>query len=226
MSYHKDLTGDELHVPGYMQDTDPGAVGAGKYWIDTSGGVGNYILKVRNSDNSGWEIVSASGIWKLIEKITVESDTTSITFSTNVEGYTTYKIFGSIINNSGSNCVYAIYLNNDTDPTHYYRQFFVADGSSRTSGTSNDSNFAFTISNSAQNHLTFEMTIQRAPTDNYWKIAVHDVEHDANGQYPKIDIRNINYYVGATSLTQIQITANQTNGIGTNSEFKLLGLNA
>ena len=70
------------------------------------------------------------------------------------------------------------------------------------------------------------MTIQRAPTDNYWKIAVHDVEHDANGQYPKIDIRNINYYVGATSLTQIQITANQTNGIGTNSEFKLLGLNA
>lgn len=58
---HKDLTGTELHVPGYMQSTDPGAVGAGKYWIDTSGGTGNWAVKVRNSSDDGWETVASGG---------------------------------------------------------------------------------------------------------------------------------------------------------------------
>jgi len=37
---HKTLVGTELHVPGYLQSGDPGAVGTGKYWIDTSAGAG------------------------------------------------------------------------------------------------------------------------------------------------------------------------------------------
>jgi len=57
--FHSELTGANLHVPGYMQDIDPGAIGAGKYWIDTSQGSGKWILKVRNADNTDWEIASA-----------------------------------------------------------------------------------------------------------------------------------------------------------------------
>lgn len=55
--FHKDLTSEELHVPGYLQATDPGSIGAGKYWIDTSLGSGKWSIKARNSSNTGWEFL-------------------------------------------------------------------------------------------------------------------------------------------------------------------------
>lgn len=58
MGYHSALTDASLHVPGYAQATDPGAIGAYKCWIDTSGGAGAWVLKVRNAANSGWETFS------------------------------------------------------------------------------------------------------------------------------------------------------------------------
>ena len=48
--HHRDATGSELHVPGYIQDSDPGAVGAGMLWFDASTGV----LSIRNNANDGW----------------------------------------------------------------------------------------------------------------------------------------------------------------------------
>jgi hypothetical protein len=49
---HSDLSGTNLHQPfPYVQDTDPGAVGAGTWWFDTS----TNILKVRNDTDTGWE---------------------------------------------------------------------------------------------------------------------------------------------------------------------------
>lgn len=58
---HKQLTAPEVHVPGWVQSGDPGEVGAGMYWVDTSGGIGAWVLKVRNSSDSGWESVSGTG---------------------------------------------------------------------------------------------------------------------------------------------------------------------
>lgn len=58
---HKAMSGTDLHVPGYKQDTDPGNVGSGMYWIDTAGGAGAWVLKVRNNDNSAWESVASGG---------------------------------------------------------------------------------------------------------------------------------------------------------------------
>jgi hypothetical protein len=53
---HKTITGDNLHVPGYIQSTDPGsAAGAGKLWIDTSSG---FVLKKRNAGNTGWDNIA------------------------------------------------------------------------------------------------------------------------------------------------------------------------
>lgn len=60
MAKHQELIGDQLHVPGYVQDADPGAVGPGKLWVDSSGGVGGYLLKIRNADDTGWEIASSA----------------------------------------------------------------------------------------------------------------------------------------------------------------------
>jgi len=222
---HSNFTGANLHVPGYAQDTDPGAVGTGKYWIDTSGGSGNWVLKVRNVTNDGWEIIASSGgSWKLIESQTVSVDTTTVSFSTNVSGYNSYQLIGSIINNTGSNCGYHLYLNNDTTDTNYYRQLLVADGTGVSAGTQNDSRFSWAGSTAAQNFVTFRAMLSRTPTDNHWYMMARNACVDANGPYLKVDLRNINYYVSAASLTQIDITASIANGIGANSEITLLGL--
>ena len=50
MSDHRDLPPSELHPPGYVQDSDPGAVGAGMYWFDPETGV----LSIRNDADDGW----------------------------------------------------------------------------------------------------------------------------------------------------------------------------
>ena len=43
----------------YSQDTDPGAVGAGAVWIDTSGAPA--LIYVRNSTNTGWIAAGGGG---------------------------------------------------------------------------------------------------------------------------------------------------------------------
>jgi hypothetical protein len=48
--FHRHATEDELHVPGYIQDSDPGAVGAGMLWFAPSTGV----LSIRNAADDGW----------------------------------------------------------------------------------------------------------------------------------------------------------------------------
>jgi len=57
MTAHVDLVDENSHVVGWVQSGDPGAVGAGKGWADTSGGAGSWEWKVRNAANTGWEIV-------------------------------------------------------------------------------------------------------------------------------------------------------------------------
>jgi len=62
MAIHSQMADAELHVPGYIQTSDPGAVGEGILWLDTSGGADNWILKVRNSADDGWEIPAGGGV--------------------------------------------------------------------------------------------------------------------------------------------------------------------
>jgi len=57
MGFHAEVTGTGLHVPAFVQDTDPGAVGAGVMWIDTSLGAGQWVSKLRNVADDGWEEV-------------------------------------------------------------------------------------------------------------------------------------------------------------------------
>lgn len=56
--FHKDLITTDLHPPGYMQVTDPGSIGAGKYWFDFTGG--KNVLNVRNEANGAWRVVSGA----------------------------------------------------------------------------------------------------------------------------------------------------------------------
>lgn len=58
---HNSLITENVHVPGYVQASDPGAVGAGKLWTDTSGGAGSWVTKMRNLTNTDWEVVGISG---------------------------------------------------------------------------------------------------------------------------------------------------------------------
>lgn len=54
---HADLTAVDLHLPGYSQAGDPGAVGAGRVWHKTS----DDTFWVRNAANSGWVEVTGGG---------------------------------------------------------------------------------------------------------------------------------------------------------------------
>lgn len=59
-SEHSTLTALQLHEAfHYVQTSDPGAVGAGKYWLDTT--ASPYVLKRRNAGNSAWVTIGASG---------------------------------------------------------------------------------------------------------------------------------------------------------------------
>lgn len=58
---HEDITAANIHSIGYVQSGDPGAIGAGKVWIDTTGGTGAWLFKVRNATDTGWESVGGGG---------------------------------------------------------------------------------------------------------------------------------------------------------------------
>lgn len=63
MALHRDLVDDNLHAVGVITASDPGAIGAGKMWIDSSGGSGSWVIRIRNEANDGWEeAVVAAGV--------------------------------------------------------------------------------------------------------------------------------------------------------------------
>lgn len=47
-----------IHPGAYVQSSDPGAVGAGILWVNTTGSA-PYALSKRNTGNTGWDAVSA-----------------------------------------------------------------------------------------------------------------------------------------------------------------------
>lgn len=63
MPLHKNLTVD-LHIPGVISATDPGAIGAGKLWIDigVSGSPSAPVWKQRNAADSGWIDITVGGL--------------------------------------------------------------------------------------------------------------------------------------------------------------------
>jgi hypothetical protein len=57
---HSALAALQLHDAfHYIDPADPGAVGAGKYWLDTSGDP--YLLRRRNDTDDGWVDIGSSG---------------------------------------------------------------------------------------------------------------------------------------------------------------------
>lgn len=59
-SLHSDLVTTNLHRAfHYEQDADPGAVGAGKYWLDTNSGPPRALWR-RNAGDSGWDSVGTA----------------------------------------------------------------------------------------------------------------------------------------------------------------------
>lgn len=71
MSQHSLLTGLELHQPfHYVQETDPGAIGSQKFWLQVSTG----SIRMRNGANNGWINVGAAS---LVDSFTDLDDTPS-----------------------------------------------------------------------------------------------------------------------------------------------------
>jgi hypothetical protein len=74
---HADVT--SVHLGALITDTDPGAVGAGKLWIDITGSP-PYPLKVRNALNVGWDNVGQAGTGAAIFITDVDPDSSAGAF--------------------------------------------------------------------------------------------------------------------------------------------------
>lgn len=82
---HSALTGTALHGPfQYEQDSDPGAVGAGKYWLDTNSGPPRNLWR-RNAGDSGWDAVGAGSSGE-VSTLNFIIDGGGATISTGVKG--------------------------------------------------------------------------------------------------------------------------------------------
>src|SRR4051812_957542 len=59
---HSAATGTEIHdFVQYVQTSDPGSVGAGKNWLDTTTAT-SPILKRRNGANNAWVVVATPSV--------------------------------------------------------------------------------------------------------------------------------------------------------------------
>jgi hypothetical protein len=61
MALHATLDTTDHHKVGYVQSSDPGGIGTGRVWVDTTGGIGGWIINVRNAANDGWEALGGAG---------------------------------------------------------------------------------------------------------------------------------------------------------------------
>lgn len=77
---HNTLTGIELHEPyHYVQAADPGAVGAGKYWLDTTVATAP-VLKRRNGADAAWiTLFDAANVATLAAHVANVSNPHSVT---------------------------------------------------------------------------------------------------------------------------------------------------
>lgn len=96
---HKEL--GSVHLFAYVSETDPGAIGPQKGWVDTGLGVGNYLLKIRNDADDGWVVVSPNN--QEVHRVTL-AELTVITdvladidvLSMDLEGNRYYRVNGHL----------------------------------------------------------------------------------------------------------------------------------
>lgn len=60
MAIHSEIVDENLHTPCTVAASDPGAIGAGMMWVDTTSGTGSWVAKIRNAGDTGWEEVGRS----------------------------------------------------------------------------------------------------------------------------------------------------------------------
>lgn len=84
--FHKNLVDEDLHKIGYVQSSDPGAIGSGKAWVDISGGPGNWLLKLRNESDTAFEQLS---------KLDSQINPSLIPFS--YSGFTATNLFDAVV---------------------------------------------------------------------------------------------------------------------------------
>lgn len=80
---HKDITGDDaIHPIMYVGSSDPGAVGANKWWLDTTVGATlekGAVLKQRDGSNTSW---TTRASLKEVLIVAISDETTAITTGT------------------------------------------------------------------------------------------------------------------------------------------------
>src|SRR5690606_37379104 len=97
------LKGDRAaHPLGYVQDSDPGAIGADRPWQDTSGSAsGYYTPKTRNGDDDGWLTANATHLGGTAAADYAQKSGVSPAFTTLTDGATvTWATAGARVNHA------------------------------------------------------------------------------------------------------------------------------
>lgn len=123
---HSQLTGQSLHEAfHYISNIDPGAVGPGLYWLDTS--AEPYLIKRRNALNSDWILIgggnSAPAGAGAVERLgfLTPTGTNTATFSNISQDYTSLDVNFAVRASEPSATVYlSMLFNQDAVPGNYW----------------------------------------------------------------------------------------------------------
>jgi hypothetical protein len=144
----------------------------GSLWYNTTTNV------LYTYTGSSWELVDSPTNMQLVETKTLTSAGTTFDFTgldINSDGY--YMIFWNVDNAVAATNELKIYVNNDTNNAHYYRQYLTASNAVVGAGRGNESVFAKCLTNERiSGHLAVFLD-----TDDYARIIAKGTEGTGAG---------------------------------------------
>jgi hypothetical protein len=179
-------------------------------------GSNDQILVADSTETTGLKWIDNPRNLEFVEEKTFTSAATTTSF-TSLTGTDRYYIEANLVNDAGSDCQYELRINGDSGSTDYfYQQLFVNGASVVGSRTANQAYTMFNFANDESlSWLGIDLIDGRLHVEN--RTTAWDAADTGSFVYRGV-WKNT---AGVSSITQIDIIANQTNGIGIDSRIRL-----
>lgn len=170
---------------------------------------------------NGIGVGSRFQLYKCVAEKIADTTISSATTSVDITGLSIgkdneYVLFSDIVNAIGSATTFSLYANNNTTATDYYTQSITAAGTTAGSARTNSALLASNAS-SARSFTTSRIKL----TNNGYFVCQTEGAKDYGGASASINNYVETLTSAATSITQLTVTASQTNGIASGSRFQL-----
>ena len=190
----------------------------GTNWVRLAPGTSGQFLKTQGAAaNPVWTAVPTPAL-SLVETITLTEAGTTFDFTgldINTDGK--YMILFEIQNNTASDALLYLYVNNDTTTTNYYSQYFRANNASLGSGRANNAQIAFYY---ASKEAFGEIKISLTP-NNYVHAIMHQLDNRGSA-ISKFDIV-LTKVATVANITQLTFVGTQVLAIGSKVSLYKIG---